>query len=59
MVDSFLWEESYLIEGLVYELFFAPVDVPVIIFSLLITSRRESLLNAVGEEGFEFNIRTG
>jgi hypothetical protein len=36
MVDPSLREESDLIEGLRYELFFAPVDVPIIIFGLVV-----------------------
>ena len=59
MVDSFLWEESNLVECFRDELFLAPVDVPVIVFCLAILSVGERLLDAVGEEGLELDLATG
>jgi len=59
MVDSFVRKEPYLIKSIVDELLFAPVDIPVVIFCLLVPPSVKGLLNTIGEEGFEFDIATG
>jgi len=59
MVDSFVRKEPYLIKSVVDELLFAPVDIPVVIFCLLVPPSVKGLLNTIGEEGFEFDIATG
>lgn len=58
MVDSFFGEESDFIQSFIDELFLAPVDVPVVIFGLLVSSGLKSFWDAVGEIGLEFDIRT-
>ena len=58
MVDSFLGEEPDFIEGFRDELLLTPVDIPVIILSLLIPPGLHGLWDAVTEEGLEFNVRT-
>ena len=56
MVDAFLGMESYFVEGVGDELFFAPVDVPVIIFGLTIVAMEHGFLDAIGEESLELDI---
>lgn len=56
MVDFSFWVESDFIEGFGNELFFAPVDIPVIVLSLFPLTIEEGLLDAVGEEGFELDV---
>jgi hypothetical protein len=58
MVDTLIGKEPYLIEGFGDELLLAPIDVPIIIVSLLILAAEQRLLDAVREEGLELYLRT-
>lgn len=58
MVDSFIGIEPNFIEGFRDELFFAPVDIPVILFGLFVLSGKHGFLNAVHKKCLEFNLRT-
>jgi hypothetical protein len=56
VVDSSVWEESYLIECFRDVFLFAPVDVPVVFFGLRVVPADHGFLDAVLEEGFEFDV---
>ena len=56
MVNSFLWKQSNLIECFGYVLLLAPVDVPIIIFSLGVLSSEQCLLDTISEEGFKLDV---
>jgi len=59
MVDSFIRKQPYPVESLSDVLLLAPVDIPVLFFSLAIPPAQHGLRNAVAEEGLEFNIAAG
>jgi hypothetical protein len=59
VVDAFVGEEPDFIEGLGNEFLLAPVDIPVVVFCLAIAPSAQGFLDAVGEEGFEFNVGAG
>lgn len=58
MVDSFVGKEPNAIECFGDELFLAPVDIPVFLFSLLIPSFSQARRDAVSKKSLELNIRT-
>jgi hypothetical protein len=58
MVDFAFWEQSNFIERFRYELFLAPINVPIVILSLLILSIYECLLNAVNKKCLKFDLVT-
>ena len=57
MIDSFVREKTNAIKCFGYEVLFAPINVPVIVFGLSIASVLKCSLNAVIKVCFEFNIR--
>jgi len=58
MVDSSVWIESDFVQGFGNELFLAPVNIPVVFFSLFVLSVHKSLLNAVYKKCLEFQVGT-
>lgn len=56
MVESFIREEPNFVKGLGDELLLAPVNIPVIVFRLLVCSIQEHCWDAVGEVRFEFDV---
>jgi hypothetical protein len=58
MVDAFIRKQSNFVQGFIDELLFAPVDVPVVVFGLAVSPPGHGLLDAIGEESFEFDIAT-
>lgn len=56
VVDSLFWKEANFIECLGNILFLAPVNVPIIIFSLSVLSAEHCFLDAIGEVSLEFDI---
>lgn len=58
MVDSPIRKQSNFIESLIDEFFLAPVDVPVVVLGLFVSSPKHGLLNAVGEKCFELDVAT-
>ena len=58
MIDSFVRMESYFLERFRDKLFFTPVDIPILIFSLTVVAIQKCTLDAVLEIGFKFDFRT-
>ena len=58
MIDSFIRVKSYFVKSLGDELFFTPVNIPVIFLGLFILAIEKGLLNTINKESFEFKLRT-
>lgn len=58
MVDASVRKEPDLIKRFSNLLLLAPVDIPIIILSLFVHAVGQTLLDAVGEVGFEFDLGT-
>ena len=58
MIDSFIWVKSDFVKSLGDKLFFTPVNIPIIFFSLFILAIKKGLLDAIDEESFKFKLRT-
>jgi len=56
MIDAFIRKESNFIECFTDILLLAPINAPVIIFSLSPAPTQQSLLDAVGEVGLELDF---
>lgn len=59
MIDSFIGVKPDFVKSLGDELFFTPVNIPVIFFGLFILAIEKGLLNTIDKESFEFKLRTG
>ena len=59
MVDSFVGKKPQPVKTLRYEVFFAPIDVPVVVLCLLIIAGEQCTLYAIYEVCLELNIGTG
>jgi hypothetical protein len=58
VVDALFRKEPYLIERLRNVLLLTPVNVPVVLFRLVVLTTGERLLDAVGEESLELDLGT-
>jgi len=56
VVDSLFWKETNFVECLGNILFLAPVNIPIIIFSLSVLSAEHCFLDAIGEVSLEFDV---
>lgn len=56
MINSLIGKQSHFIESFSKELFLAPINIPVIIFGLLIRSLGQGCRDAICEECLEFYI---
>jgi len=56
MVDPLVGEQPYFVKGFWYELFLAPINIPVVVLGLLEVPFEECGWYAVGEIGFKFDV---
>lgn len=56
MINSLLWKQSNFIKRFSNKLLLTPIDIPIVILSLFVHPIGQTLLDAVSEVSFKFDL---